>query len=83
MSVFADGVLMHHENMDGSGYPEGLSGSRIPYIARLIRVAESFVALISRRNYRVIFDKESAVAELRSSPGLYDSEIVDVLETII
>ncbi|OQA61730.1 MAG: Cyclic di-GMP phosphodiesterase response regulator RpfG [Spirochaetes bacterium ADurb.Bin269] len=83
MSVFADGVLMHHENMDGSGYPEGLSGSRIPYIARLIRVAESFVALISRRNYRDIFDKESAVAELRSSPGLYDSEIVDVLETII
>ena len=83
MSVFADGVLMHHENMDGSGYPEGLSGSRIPYIARLIRVAESFVALISRRNYREIFDKESAVAELRSSPGLYDSEIVDVLETII
>jgi HD-GYP domain-containing protein (c-di-GMP phosphodiesterase class II) len=49
----------------------------------LIRVAESFVALISRRNYREIFDKESAVAELRSSPGLYDSEIVDVLETII
>lgn len=83
MAVFADGVLMHHENIDGSGYPEGLQGSRIPYIARLIRVAESFNALISRRNYRAIFDKESAIAELRKSSGLYDSDIIDVLERII
>ncbi len=81
--VFADGVLMHHENMDGSGYPEGLSGNRIPYIARLIHVAESFVALISRRNYRDIYDKESAIAELRKKPGLYDQQIVDVLDRLI
>ncbi len=83
MAVFADGVLMHHENMDGSGYPEGLSGNRIPYIARLIHVAESFVALISRRNYRDIYDKESAIAELRKKPGLYDQQIVDVLDRLI
>lgn len=81
--VFADGIQMHHENMDGTGYPEGLSGSHIPYIARLIRVAESFVALISRRNYREIFDKESALEELRKKPGMYDPTIVDVLERII
>ncbi len=83
VSVFADGVLMHHENIDGSGYPEGLSGERIPYIARLLRVAESFVALISRRNYREITDKESAVADLRSKPAFYDQSIVDVLERLI
>lgn len=82
-SAFADGVLMHHENMDGSGYPEGVSGSMIPFIARLIHVAESFVALISRRNYRDIYDKESAVEELRKKPGLYDQKIVDILEQII
>jgi HD-GYP domain-containing protein (c-di-GMP phosphodiesterase class II) len=81
--IFADGIQMHHENMDGTGYPEGLSGNRIPYIARLIRVAESFVALISRRNYRDIFDKESALEELRKKPGIYDPAIVDVLERII
>jgi HD-GYP domain-containing protein (c-di-GMP phosphodiesterase class II) len=81
--IFADGIQMHHENMDGTGYPEGLSGTRIPYIARLIRVAESFVALISRRNYRDIFDKESALEELRKKPGMYDPTIVDVLERII
>lgn len=83
LSVFADGVLMHHENMDGSGYPEGLSGARIPYVARVIRVAESFMALISRRSYRAIYDKETAIEELRKKPGNYDSEIVDALEMII
>lgn len=83
MSVFADGVLMHHENMDGSGYPEGLAGDRIPFIARLLHLAESFVALISKRNYRDIFDKEAAVAELRKKPGLYDQKIIDVLDRII
>ncbi len=81
--VFEDGVLMHHENMDGSGYPDGLSGEDIPFIARLIRVAESFVALISKRNYRDIFDKESAVRELQACPGQYDQEIVAVLEALI
>ncbi len=83
MPIFADGVLMHHENMDGSGYPEGLSENHIPYIARVIRIAESYAALISRRNYREIYDKESAMEELRKKPGLYDSNIVTVLETII
>lgn len=83
LGVFADGVNAHHENMDGSGYPEGLLADRIPYIARLIRVAESFVALVSRRSYREIIDKESAVDELRKRPGLYDQEIVDILEHII
>ncbi len=83
LSVFADGVLMHHENMDGSGYPEGLTGARIPLVARLIRVAESFVALISKRSYRDIYDKESAVEELRNKPAFYDEEIVEALERLI
>ncbi len=83
LPVFADGVLMHHENIDGSGYPEGLSGGRIPLVARLLRVSESFVALISKRSYHEIYDKESAVAELRKKPGLYDSTIIDALERLI
>lgn len=83
LPVFADGVLMHHENIDGSGYPEGLSGGRIPLVARLLRVSESFVALISKRSYREIYDKESAVAELRKKPGLYDATIIDALERLI
>ena len=81
--IFADGVRMHHENMDGSGYPAGVPASRIPLVARLLRVAESFIALISRRSYHEICDKESAVDELRRMPGIYDPAIVDMLERLI
>lgn len=81
--IFADGVRMHHENMDGSGYPAGVPASRIPLVARLLRVAESFIALISRRSYHEICDKEAAVDELRRMPEIYDPAIVDMLERLI
>ena len=82
-SVFLDAILMHHENMDGSGYPGGIEGEKIPLIARIIHVVESFIALISRRNYRGIFDKESAIKELRARPNFYDQKIVDVLDSLV
>lgn len=82
-SVFTEATAMHHENMDGSGYPAGLKGNEISQIARIIHVVETFVSLISRRNYRAIFDKESAILELRKHPELYDLEIIDVLDSIV
>ena len=82
-SVFLDAILMHHENMDGSGYPAGIEGEKIPLIARIIHVVESFIALISRRNYRGIFDKESAIKELRARSNFYDQKIVDVLDSLV
>lgn len=82
-SVFLDAILMHHENMDGSGYPAGIEGEKIPLIARIIHVVESFIALISRRNYHGIFDKESAIKELRTRPNFYDQKIVDVLDSLV
>ena len=82
-SVFLDAMLMHHENMDGTGYPGGIVGEDIPLIARIIHVVESFIALISRRNYRGIFDKESAIKELRARPNFYDQKIVDVLDSLV
>ncbi len=81
--LFHDAIYMHHENMDGSGYPEGLTGEEIPVIAKIIRVAESYVALVSRRNYKNIFDKETAVEELKKHPELYDQRIVIALESVI
>ena len=81
--VFLDATLMHHENMDGTGYPEGIKGDAIPLIARILRVVESFISLISRRNYRGIFDKEAAINELKSNPGLYDKEVVHALDQIV
>ena len=81
--IFLEATLMHHENLDGSGYPDGLVGQQLPPIARMIRLVESFIAQISKRSYRGIFDKETALEELRKHPEWYDQEIVDVLDKLI
>ena len=81
--VFDDASKKHHENMDGSGYPNGLKGDDIPQIARLIRVAETFVSMSSRRNYRQAMDKETAIEKLREQPEFYDTAVVDVLDQIV
>lgn len=82
-SVFEDAAMKHHENIDGSGYPNGLKGDEIPQIARLIRVAESYVSLSSKRTYRDAMDKESAVAALKEQPQFYDLEVVEALDKIV
>lgn len=82
-SVFEDAAMKHHENMDGSGYPNGLIGDEIPQIARLIRVAESYVSLSSRRSFRDAMDKETAVQKLREQPQFYDQEVVDALDKLV
>ena len=82
-SVFEDAAMKHHENIDGSGYPNGLKGEEIPQVARLIHVAESYVSLSSKRSYRGAMDKESAVATLREQKNLYDEVVVDALDKIV
>lgn len=82
-TIFHEAVTMHHENMNGSGYPEGITGDDIPQISRIIHVVESYVSLVSKRSYHKMFDKEGAIAELRRLPGLYDGDIVDVLEKVV
>ncbi|MCR4580083.1 MAG: hypothetical protein K5681_07040 [Treponema sp.] len=82
-SVFEDAAMKHHENMDGSGYPNGLKGDEIPQVARLIHVAESFVSLSSKRTFRDAMDKETAVQKLREQPDLYDQEVVDALDKLV
>lgn len=82
-SVFEDAAMKHHENIDGTGYPQGLEGDEIPQIARLIRVAESYVSLSSKRSYRGAMDKETAVNTLKEQPGIYDTEVVEALDKIV
>ena len=82
-SVFEDAAMKHHENIDGTGYPNGLKGDDIPQIARLIRVAESYVSLSSKRAYRDAMDKETAVNTLKEQPGIYDTEVLDALDKIV
>lgn len=63
-------ILHHHENYDGSGYPSNLAGEEIPIGARVLRVCDTFAALISNRPYRAAFSVDEAV-------GLMIDEIKD------
>jgi HD-GYP domain-containing protein (c-di-GMP phosphodiesterase class II) len=66
----------HHEWWNGSGYPDGLAGERIPLAARIIGVADAFDAMTSDRPYRRALGRELAVAELRRCAGVqFDPEI--------
>lgn len=72
------GVLYHHEQYDGSGYPEGLVGEKIPRLARIIAVADSFDAMSSDRPYRKGKPLEEVEAVLRKgSNQQWDPVIVD------
>jgi HD-GYP domain-containing protein (c-di-GMP phosphodiesterase class II) len=50
--IWLNAVLYHHENIDGTGYPKGLTGEQIPLAARLLAVADSYSALVTKKNYR-------------------------------
>ncbi|MET0856592.1 MAG: HD domain-containing phosphohydrolase [Telluria sp.] len=70
----------HQEKWDGSGYPQGLEGERIPLAARLMAVADVYDALISKRIYRPAFTHETAVELIRQSSGEhFDPDIVDAM----
>ena len=81
--VFFEASKYHHENFDGSGYAGNLAGDKIPQIARIIRVADSYNALSSRRAFRGGMDKESAVEKLEAESYLYDPDVLNALKEII
>jgi putative two-component system response regulator len=68
----------HQEKWDGSGYPEGTSGNRIPVSARLMAVADVYDALISRRVYKEPMPHEIALEIIRSGRGThFDPDMAD------
>jgi putative nucleotidyltransferase with HDIG domain len=73
-------VRHHHENWDGSGYPDGLAGEAIPIGARILQVVDCFDALTSDRPYRPRMDDEEALQILMQRRGtMYDPRVVDAL----
>lgn len=71
-------VRYHHENWDGSGYPEGLKGTEIPIGARILSVVDCFDALTSDRPYRPRLSDDQAIQVLKERRGaMYDPLIVD------
>jgi HD-GYP domain-containing protein (c-di-GMP phosphodiesterase class II) len=62
-------VRAHHERWDGSGYPAGLAGDKIPLAARVVAVADAYLAMREERPYRKRIDKDAAVRELSKCAG--------------
>jgi PAS domain S-box-containing protein/putative nucleotidyltransferase with HDIG domain len=74
----ADMVLQHHERLDGSGYPGGLTGADILPEARILAVADVVEAMSSHRPYRAALGLAKALGEIASRRGTaYDAEVVD------
>lgn len=76
-------VLHHHENMDGSGYPDNLRGEEIPYGARILRVCDVFAALISDRPYRKSFDKATAIELMIEEIKNFDIKVFLAFQRVI
>ncbi len=72
-------VFQHHEAPDGSGYPGGLRGPVIFYPAKIVGLADSFCALITKRPFREAYTIEQALGILQHEVGKYDRDLVKVL----
>lgn len=77
-------ILHHHERYDGMGYPDGLKGSEIPLISRVLSVADSYCAMTSERIYGKSYTKEDALLEIKAGSGsIYDPEVVKAFDEVI
>ncbi|MGI5339949.1 HD-GYP domain-containing protein [Streptomyces sp. CA-181903] len=75
-----EAILHHHERLDGSGYPHGLTGCRIPEAARIVAVADAFDAMTTTRTYSRARPVPAALAELRRCAGTqFDPRMVEAL----
>lgn len=77
-------VKYHHERIDGKGYPEGLKGDEIPFLARILSVADAFDAMTTDRKYRSKLNIEDAILQFKMNAGTqFDAEVVDMLIKIL
>ena len=77
-------VLEHHENVDGSGYPAGLTGEEITLEARILHTVDAFAAMTRDRPYRDAMSVEEALDELRRFSGKqFDPEAVATVDAVI
>ena len=78
------GIELHHEHMDGRGYPYGLSGEQIPMMAKIIAVADTLDAITTNRPYQSAMELDYALERIRFLAGArFDPVVVDALETTI
>lgn len=79
-----EGVRHHHERFDGKGYPDGLEGTDIPLVARIICVADCYDAMTSNRVYRKRLSDEDVIAEIKRCAGTqFDPAIAEIFVKMI
>jgi HD-GYP domain-containing protein (c-di-GMP phosphodiesterase class II) len=72
-----EGIISHHENYDGTGYPYGLRGEKIPYTGRIIAIADSLDAMTAVRAYKTQINVDAAIREIRDcAETKYDPYII-------
>jgi putative nucleotidyltransferase with HDIG domain len=77
-------VRGHHERIDGAGYPQGLSGDRIPLGARIVSTCDAFDAMANTRQYREGMGRDRALTILREHAGAqWDADVVAALERVV
>jgi putative two-component system response regulator len=69
LQTAGDIAISHHERWDGSGYPEGRKGERIPLVGRIVAIADLFDALTHERPYKKAWTRADALAEIQSQSG--------------
>jgi len=77
-------ILHHHENFDGTGYPDHMQASSIPLAARIIALAEGWDTMITPQTYRDAIPLDQALSELRNNAGKqFDPEVVEAFVNLI
>jgi len=78
------GIELHHEHLDGRGYPYGLQAHQIPLMARIIAVADTFDAMTTNRPYQTAMDTDFALGKIKGLAGTkFDGTVVVALENTI
>lgn len=78
------GIELHHEHLNGKGYPYGLKGDEIPLMARIIAVSDTLDAITTNRPYQSAMDIEAALQIIRKVAGTkFDQKVVEALEKVV
>lgn len=79
MKMAAEVIRYHHENWDGSGYPDGIFGEDIPLAARIVRIMDSYDCILGERCYKAAQDRRVSIEEMKAGRGtLFDPYLLDV-----
>ena len=84
LSSIAEYILTIHEHWDGTGYPQGIKGDKIPLLSRIIALVDAFIVMRENKSYRKSRSRKEAIEEIKKCSGTqFDPKLVDVFLEII